>query len=157
MKHEVVNLADVVDVMEEVLGSGGEFSLYPRGTSMLPLIRQDRDYVILARREDIPAKRNDIAFYRRDNGQFVLHRVMRIEKDGTYTMCGDHQTYLEKGVRPEQILGYVKCLYREDKAISFSSLRYRLYVSVWSWMLFRRGIFFLKRVFHRIWGRKKKG
>ena len=149
MNHEVVDLSDVIDVMEEVLSSGGEFRLCPRGTSMLPLIRQETDYVVLARRTDVPVRRHDMAFYRRDNGQFVLHRVMKIEKDGTYTMCGDHQCCLEKGIRSEQIIGYVKQLYRKDKLVNFRSLGYCLYTFLWSWMLFRRGCFFLRRILRR--------
>ena len=146
-----MDLEDVIDVIEEVLGSGGEFRLHPRGSSMLPLIVQGRDHVVLARHADNTLCRNDIAFYRRDNGQFVLHRVMRREKDGTYTMCGDHQTDPERGIRQDQVIGYVKELYRNDKKVSFRSLRYRLYTTFWNWMLFRRGCLFLKRKL----GRKK--
>lgn len=152
MNNEIMDLEDVIDVIEEVLGSGGEFRLHPRGSSMLPLIVQGRDWVVLARRVDNTVRRNDIAFYRRDNGQFVLHRVMRVEKDGTYTMCGDHQCYLEQGIRQEQVIGYVKELHRNDKKVSFRSLRYRLYTTFWNWMLFRRGCFYLKRKI----GRKKE-
>ena len=152
MNNEIMDLADAIDVIEEILSSGGEFRLHPRGVSMLPLIRQERDYVVLARRKDDPVRPNDIAFYRRGNGQFVLHRVMRVEKDGTYTMCGDHQCYLEQGIQKDQILGYVKELYRDNKRVSFSSPRYRLYTLFWNWMFFRRGCFFLARVFRKIKG-----
>ena len=68
MNNEVVDLADVIDVMDEILESGGEFCLHPRCVSLLPLIRQGMDHVILARRTDTPARRNDLAFYRRDKG-----------------------------------------------------------------------------------------
>ena len=70
-------LADAIDVIETVMESGGEFRMYPRGTSMLPLIVQNRDSVVLKRNFEDAAKKHDIAFYRRDNGQFVLHRVMK--------------------------------------------------------------------------------
>ena len=144
-----MDLEDAIDVIEEILGSGGEFRLHPKGSSMLPLIAQGRDYVVLARRADRTIRRNDIAFYRRDNGQFVLHRVMQIEQDGTYTMCGDHQTDPEQGIRQEQVIGHVKELYRDNKNVSFRSLRYRLYTMFWNWMLFRRTCLFLGRKFGR--------
>ena len=67
-------LADAIEVIEEILNAGGEFRMYPKGTSMLPLIVQGRDSVVLKKRIESPQsplKKNDIAFYRRSNGQFV--------------------------------------------------------------------------------------
>ncbi len=137
-------LADAIDVIEEVLSSGGEFRMYPKGTSMLPLIVQGRDSVVLKRRFDDGAKKHDIAFYRRTNGQFVLHRVMRIEKDGSFVMCGDNQTALEYGIKREQIIGYVSRLYKGDKEHSLGSLRYKLYLLFWCFMPYRRAERFIK-------------
>jgi len=132
-------LADAIAVIEEVLASGGEFKLYPKGTSMLPLLVQGRDAVVLCRKTGkIPAKKHDVAFYRRKDGQFVLHRVMSVEKDGTYTMCGDNQFQLEKGIQPEQIIGVVRRIYRDGAEIGEKKLSYQLYVFFWSMRYVRR-------------------
>ena len=142
-------LADAIEVIEEILDGGGEFRMYPKGTSMLPLIVQGRDSVVLQKRincPEKPLKKHDIAFYRRTNGQFVLHRVMKCQKDGGYTMCGDNQLELEHHIMPNQVIGYVSKLYREEREYSFGSLRYRLYVLFWTFMPYRRCIRFLKRV-----------
>ena len=104
MNNIEVNLGETIEVIQEILDGGGEFRMLPRGKSMRPLIRETRDSVVLAKREMADIRRYDMLFYRRDNGQFVLHRLMRIEKDGTYIMCGDAQTVLEKGIRYEQII-----------------------------------------------------
>ena len=40
-------LSDAIEIIEEVLDSGGEFLLSPKGTSMLPLIVQGEDQVVL--------------------------------------------------------------------------------------------------------------
>ena len=105
---------------------------------MLPLIVQGRDSVVLERNFERGARKNDIAFYRRDNGQFVLHRVMRICDDGTFVMCGDNQTALEYGIKREQIIGYVSRLYRGDKELALSSIKYKLYLLTWCFMPYRR-------------------
>jgi len=139
-------LADAIEVIEEVLASGGDFRMYPKGTSMLPLIVQTRDSVVLTRGLDIPAKKHDIAFYRRKNGQFVLHRVMEICDDGTYTMCGDNQTDLERGIEKEQIIAYVSGLYRKEKAVKMDGFLYLCYVFFWSKMPIRKCFFFMRRV-----------
>ena len=142
-----MHLNDVIDVIEEVLASGGEFRLFPKGFSMRPLIVQGRDSVVLKRNNKETAKKHDIAFYRRDNGAFVLHRVMKVHKNGVFDMCGDNQFEMEKGIKREQIIGYVSVIYRGDKGISISSPLYRLYVFLWTKMPLRkiavaiRGIF----------------
>ena len=146
-------LADAIDVIEEILAGNGEFRMYPKGTSMLPLIVQGRDSVVLKRNFENGAEKNDIAFYRRDNGQFVLHRVMRIDGDGTYVMCGDNQTTLEYGIKREQIIGYVDRLYRGDKEVSFRCLKYRVYVLIWCFMPYRR---FERLVRRKLGGLKRR-
>ena len=139
-------LADAIEVIEEVLASGGEFRLFPKGTSMLPLIVQGRDSVVLKRNFEDAAKKGDIAFYRRKNGQFVLHRVMKISPDGAYVMCGDNQTALEEGIEKEQIIAYVSLIYRKDKPVKTEGFVYSSYVFLWSKMPIRRTCFFLRRV-----------
>ncbi len=131
-------LSDLIDVIDEVLESGGEFRLSPKGTSMRPLIRQGVDSVVLCRNKEDGAKVKDIAFYRRDSGAYVLHRVMKKEKDGTFVMCGDNQTDLEKGIRRDQIIGYVSKIYRGEREISITSFWYRVYLFFWCFIPFRR-------------------
>ncbi len=146
-------LQDAFGVIDEVLSGGGEFRMYPKGVSMLPLIVQGRDSVVLMRNTERPAKKYDIVFYRRKSGQFVLHRVMKIEKDGSYTMCGDNQTVLEKGIEKEQIIGYVARLYKGEKERNMNSFSYRLYVFFYCFMPLRKAIRFPKRVIMAIYRR----
>ena len=151
MNNEEMYLADAITVIEEVLQADGEFRLYPKGTSMLPLLVQGKDSVVLRRRNDSlekPLKKHDIAFYRRNSGQFVLHRVMKRSRDGSYTMCGDNQTVLEKGITPDQIIGYVCRIYKGERELSLASVKYKIYVLFWTCMPYRRCI----RFFKRAWG-----
>ena len=119
------HLDELYPILSEVIASGGEFRLYPRGTSMLPLLREGRDSVALVAPDSI--KRGDILLYRRPDGHFVLHRLMRIEKDATLTFCGDNQDRLEKGISPDAVIARVAYFWRDDKRTSPKSLRYRTY------------------------------
>lgn len=132
-------LSEAIGLIREVLDSGGEFRLYPKGRSMLPLLRERRDSVVL-KKVGTPAavRKNDIVFYQRSNGQFVLHRLMRMEEDGSYTMCGDHQLYLEHGIVADQVIGTVVQIYKKDKPLSLTGLRYRLYTAIWCRLSIRR-------------------
>ena len=120
------SLAEIEGVIREVIESGGEFELYPRGRSMLPLIHEGRDSVMLVAPQT-ELRSGDIAFYKRDDGRFVLHRVMSVQ-NGTYTMCGDNQLVLEPGIRDEQIIGVVSSLFVKGKKINVTNKRYRRYI-----------------------------
>ena len=125
MSKTSIELDKMRTAISEVISSGGEFRLFPRGTSMLPLLREETDSVVLVSPEDI--KKGDILLYRRDNGQFVLHRVVKIS-GGEYFMCGDNQFSVEHGVRTENILAKTAYFYRGSDKISLSDPAYKKYV-----------------------------
>ena len=68
--------------LEDILLKKGYLVTMPSGSSMLPLIRPDRDTVVIKRR--IP-KKYDVVLYKRDNGKYILHRVLKI-KDKEYAL-----------------------------------------------------------------------
>ena len=62
---------------EEIARNG--FLLYRNvGDSMLPLIRQGRDLVLVSRKPEGRLKKYDVPLYRRDSGQYVLHRILKV-------------------------------------------------------------------------------
>lgn len=145
MNKQEFTLSEYEETIRTVLESGGEFRIYPKGTSMLPLIRMGRDSVCLEK----PAgnlKRNDIAFYLRDNGEYVLHRVVKAE-GGSYVMCGDNQIMLETGIENRHIIGYVTKIYRGEKLITPKKAGYRLYLFLWRSFFVRRVFFKLRHIF----------
>ncbi len=135
------SLKEFDETIRVVLDSGGEFRIYPKGTSMLPLIRQGRDSVVLVKSTK-PPKKGDIAFYLRDNGGYVLHRILKAE-NGLYTMCGDNQLVLEKGISEGQIIAIVDRLYRGDNCVKLSAFSYKIYCFFWR-------SFFLRRVYFKL-------
>ena len=143
MSNSEFSYADVIDVICEILDSGGEVKIDPRGTSMLPLIVQGRDSAVLKKPDRI--KKHDIVFYRRDNGQFVLHRIMKKSSDGHFVLLGDSQTELELGVREDQIIARVCRIIRKGRAFDVRSFRYRLYVFLWTKIPIRRVLSFIGR------------
>ena len=107
-------MEDVYPFIVESIKDGGQFVLYPRGTSMNPSIYEGKDCVVL---EEIKEPmRFDIVLYRRKSGQFVLHRIMKIKK-GKYTMCGDNQYLFEKGLERQQLIAVVTEIRKEDGSV----------------------------------------
>ena len=82
------SMKEIFPLIEEGIKNGGKYRFYPKGVSMLPLLREGIDSVILSLPEKI--EKYDMVLYQRDDGQYVLHRVVDI-KDGKYDFCGDNQ------------------------------------------------------------------
>ena len=143
-QHSEYKLSEYDETIRLVLDSGGEFTLFPKGTSMLPLIVQKRDSVTLVKAQG-DLCRGDIAFYLRGNGQYVLHRVIKA-KNGRYTMCGDNQLTPETGIDNSHIIGKVCRITRDGKDVTDRSPLYRLYKLAWRSFLLRRVYFRLRRL-----------
>lgn len=126
MENKNVKLSEMYPIIKETLDNGGEITFNPRGTSMLPLLVQGRDSVTI-----VPApeklKKYDLPLYRRKTGQFVLHRIVRKEHDGTYTMCGDNQWMYESGIDRCDIIGVVSLIKRNGKVIKCTNIFYKCY------------------------------
>lgn len=153
--RQVLSLDELYPVIDEVISSGGEFRLYPRGTSMMPLLREGLDSIILVSPRNV--SKNDIVLYKRESGQFVLHRVVKI-KNGEYIMCGDNQFELEFGIRQENILAQVKCIYRENIRVELDNKDYLKYVKRLPCVRRKRKIrVFLSKIKRKIFKPKNQG
>ena len=141
---ESIHLSDYEELIREVLSTGGEFRLYPHGTSMLPLLRQGIDSVAL-RSLDRPPRKFDILFYKRQDGSYVLHRVKDVTPEGLI-LWGDNHTMLEYGVENDQIIGYAARIFRDDHELDCSSLLYRVYLWLWRFKVIRK--VYLRLAYH---------
>lgn len=132
--------------MEETLKNGGEVAFNPGGNSMRPMLRDRQDKIILIQPPD-KLKKYDIPFYKRQNGQFVLHRVVTVKGDD-YVLCGDNQSQREYGVRHDQVIAVVKAFYYRGKYIDCRTNKsYRLYCIIWVALIPVRHIFSALRKF----------
>lgn len=141
---------DIVPLFRERLSAGQKVRFSPRGISMMPMLRQGIDSVVLSPLPDKLCK-YDLPLYRRDDGKYILHRVVKV--DNCYTCIGDNQITLEHGVRHDQMIAVVSGFYRRDRYVDCSNIWYQLYCRVWHYsrglrFFLRRGIGFLLRKLH---------
>lgn len=119
-----VPMESLIQVILLQLETGGKANLTVTGYSMLPMLRQYRDSVLLE-----PVKGalqpGDIGLFRRDSGRYVLHRVIRQTPEG-YLFCGDNQAKLEP-VRRDQLIARVCGYIRKGKNHQLDETGYRLY------------------------------
>ena len=147
-----VSLNALMPVIRERLSAGCSVQFFPKGTSMLPMLRQGKDSVVLSPLPE-QLKKYDLPLYRRDNGQYVLHRIVAV--GATYTCIGDNQVVKETGLRREQMIGLVTAFSRGDGYCPVTRWHYRLYCRVWHYSRWvRRILRFGKESLFRMLGRK---
>ena len=121
-----MKMEDMLPLILDSLNSKGNFIFFPKGISMLPTIVQLEDRVKLINPENI--KKYHIALYRRNDGHFVLHRVVRVHKNGTFTMSGDNQLSLEHDIKKEQIIALVsEIIHSNGKTVSCTGINNSIY------------------------------
>lgn len=138
----LISMDELAPVFEERLAEGQSVRFSPRGTSMLPMIRQGKDSVVLSPVKG-KLKRGDIPLYRRDNGNYVMHRIDAVGE--TYTCIGDHQFVAEHGIRQDQVIAVVTEFYRGKRRYSAENVGYRAYCALWR--LSRPARFFAHRAY----------
>ncbi len=121
---ESFSLAEMLPVINEALKDGGCFTFIPRGSSMEPLLRGGRDSVTIESPHG-RLKKYDLPLYRRENGDFVLHRVLKVLPDG-YVVRGDSQSFREK-INDGQIVAVVSSYTRKGTNHGSDSLYNRIY------------------------------
>lgn len=114
---------------EEILARDGRLVYTNVGDSMLPLIRQGRDLLVIQPKTG-RLRKYDIPLYRRDSGQYVLHRVLKVRPDG-YVICGDNRWGREYGITDRHIVGVLTAIIRDGEERPMNDWRLRLYAHLW--------------------------
>ena len=130
--REQIRIASPQQVVEPLLGLLDEAAAVPlavSGSSMTPFLIPGRDTVYLSKVSS-PLKRGDMVLYRRDNGRYVLHRILRTDGE-LYTMLGDAQTVPEPGIRSDQILAVVSAVRRKGRIQKPGSFWWFFFRTLW--------------------------
>ncbi len=149
---ERISNREFLAVMQEAFSRGQQLKFTPSGTSMLPMLDGMNDTVTFAEKPE-RLKKYDVAFYQRNNGQLVLHRVVKLCGDGSYVFSGDNQYYYEPGIRDENILALMVAFTHGDKEHTTDDFSYRLYIH--RMMLKKRLRIFAVKVYHKLFKRNR--
>ena len=130
MKNKVVDIYEYLPILQELTQQSKEVSLLITGNSMSPFLVHQRDRIFFIK-PNRPLQKGDMVFYRRANGQYVMHRIRRVCPDGTLDIVGDAQTVIEHGVRPEQVFGLITKVRRKGKLLTAGSFWWEFFRHVW--------------------------
>ena len=112
---------------EDIINEQGQLVYTNVGDSMYPLIKP-RDLLVI-KKVTQPLKKNDIPLYKRDSGQYVLHRIVKI-KNGEYFICGDNRSHIERGIFDRHIIGVLTDIVRDGWTIPVNSNEFKSYVKL---------------------------
>ena len=114
---------------EELLARDGSLTYKTRGTSMEPLLHENRDLVTIRKKQ--PGERcreNDVVLYRYPgSSKYILHRIVEVRPED-YVILGDNCTRYEYGIRDENILGSMICILRDGREVRTTDETYLAYV-----------------------------
>ena len=126
MELSAMSMESIVPLIRLQLEQGERSHLVVTGVSMHPTLRHCRDRVEL-----VPPpgqlRKGDLILYQRENGRYILHRIVTKPHNGVFYCSGDHQWEPEE-VRENQVIALVDAYIRGEKRIDVASLRCRLYV-----------------------------
>ena len=118
---------------EQVLDERGMITYTNVGVSMLPLLRENRDIMVIKKRGEERLKALDAVLFVRPHvegrGRYVMHRILKVYEDG-YWIVGDNCIAGER-VPEARVLGVLTSVIRDGRELDFNSLGYRLYLRFW--------------------------
>lgn len=135
--------------IEEIIEKDGMYLAPTVGDSMEPLLHNRKNTVVI-KKIDRKINNYDVILYKRPNGQYVLHRVIKIKpKKGIYYTLGDNRFKKER-VPFSWGIGVFDGYYQGEDYISINDKNYQRYVNKLKRNLpFRRIKLVIKRIFKK--------
>jgi len=109
--------------IEDVLRLNGKYIGPTVGVSMLPLLKNRRDTVVVQAKTE-RLKPLDVALYKRGDA-YVLHRVIAV-KEGGYIIRGDN-CYSDENIPEDWVIGVLTEFFRKGKHIFCTDEKYIKY------------------------------
>lgn len=134
-----VSARELMPQVLSALDGGGKFVLSVTGGSMLPSLKPGRDQVELSKISVL--RKGQILLFRRQTGEYILHRVVKVLPDGMLRMNGDAQTWTE-AIFPEQAVAVVTRLCRKGRWYPCGTAADKCYATLWGLTRPIRGVLF---------------
>ncbi|MEE3450590.1 MAG: S24/S26 family peptidase [Acutalibacteraceae bacterium] len=131
-----VSIRELMPVIMEQIENGQTVSLKIKGISMQPYLMNNKDTIFMVSPKDHTPKIGDLYMFRRQDGSYAMHRLSRINSDGTYDFVGDNQYLHDCNLTKDQFVAYVPKAIRNGKEISCEKGLLRFYMT--KRMIFRR-------------------
>lgn len=131
--QRTLDTKEYLDTVCELLQQGHSCVPVPvAGQSMIPFLHPgDTVYLDLP---DSPLKKADIVLFTRPDGRYILHRIVKVNPDGSFILLGDAQTMRETVDSIGRIRARVTQVSCRSRLLTPKSLRWLFFATVWLWL-----------------------
>lgn len=126
---KVIDTKEYVSIFRELTEADKEVGMKIAGNSMAPFLIHERDYIHF-KKPDRPLVRGDMVFYQRKNGQFIMHRIFKVDGEDFY-MVGDAQQEIEGPIERQQIFALVTRVRRKGKWVEPGDFWWEFFENMW--------------------------
>ncbi|MDO4413567.1 MAG: S24/S26 family peptidase [Erysipelotrichaceae bacterium] len=109
---------------EQILEEDGVLVYTSKGFSMYPLIKQNRDLLVI-RKPEGELKKYDIVLFKVKT-KYLLHRIIEMDGD-TIVTAGDHNAFKDSRIRKDRVIGVLSAIVRDGKEIDIHDPKLELY------------------------------
>lgn len=137
-------MQDLAELIREQISHGGTAVIMARGYSMMPMLHHERSSIWL-KKPETGLKCGDVILYRRPEGRYVMHRIVKKQGADSFLCCGDNCCETE-WVSGDHVLAVVSAFTRKGQQHTVEELPYRIYT--WGMlrsMPFRKQILWFRR------------
>ena len=139
---QTLDTREYITVLKEMTEQGMDVSMTISGTSMEPFLIHGRDRIYFQKPKS-PIQKGDMVFFQRTTGEYVMHRVMKVN-DHRYYVAGDHQTFLEGPIEETQIFAKVVSVERDGVWLTEKDHIWNFYAVWW------RRLFWIRKVVNKV-------
>lgn len=100
----------------ELLGKGANVKVRVGGNSMLPFLHDGKEVIELTPFRGEQLANGTVAFFR-NNGHYIIHRLIGRTADGRYLFQGDGNLQGCEAAAPADIFGILRRIYRPDGSV----------------------------------------
>ena len=131
-------------LIREILDAYGKYTGLTTGTSMNPLLHEQKDNIIVVKKDGRLSK-YDVGLYVTSEGKYIMHRVVEVHDDH-YIFVGDNMLKKEY-VTDDMVCGVLAGFYKNGRHYvdCTSSKPYLLYSKIWTNLLPVRPLLLLPR------------
>lgn len=125
-----ISANELFSAMEELLAQGRQAAFVVTGMSMWPLLCHGRDRVVVEQCDPTALCKGDIVLLQTPLGNYLLHRVTKIQGDLIQT-TGDGNCFRDGFFPRSCVKAQVVQVVRRGKVIPCSAFRWRLVFALW--------------------------
>lgn len=114
----------------KIIDSGKNVCIPAHGNSMLPLIRTQKDVLVVKKIAKTDIKKNKIVLARASSDNYIIHRVKKIE-NGLVYLRGDGNIKTCEVCRIEDIKAEVITIKKKNRNLDSNSLEWKLVDNFW--------------------------